>query len=223
MTDAAVTRASPTITGMVLAAGAGSRMGTPKALLGSRGVPWLATAVTLLRAGGCHPVSVVLGADAERASALLSNGDAAGGSADPHADAPDAVRVVIAERWAEGLAHSLRAGLDAATGDAVVVTPVDMPGLPVTVLRRLLERPVSPTTLRQAVYNGEPGHPVVIGSAHWEPLGASLRGDSGARRYLAANGVEEVECSDLFDGHDIDDQQALAALRDREARQLPLG
>ncbi|MCU1412778.1 MAG: hypothetical protein JWN80_118, partial [Microbacteriaceae bacterium] len=34
--------------------------------------------------------------------------------------------------------------------------------------------------------------------------GDSLSGDRGARDYLVANGVVEVECGDLFDGHDID-------------------
>jgi CTP:molybdopterin cytidylyltransferase MocA len=195
MTDAAVTGAG-SVTGILLAAGAGSRMGTPKALLSSNGVPWLETATALLQDGGCRPVLVVLGGEAERARALLP----------PR----DHTRVVIAERWAEGLAHSLRAGLAAAAGTAVVVTVVDMPGLPASVLHRLLGQPVTAQTLRQAVFAGAPGHPVVIGRAHWAALSAELDGDTGARRYLAAHGVVEVECGDLFDGRDIDTPEELA-------------
>jgi CTP:molybdopterin cytidylyltransferase MocA len=196
MTDTAVTGAA-SLTGILLAAGAGSRMGTPKALLSSNGVHWLVSATTLLRDGGCRPVLVVLGAEAERARALLPG--------------PEQTRVVVAERWAEGLTHSLRAGLAAASGTAAVVTVVDMPGLPASVLDRLLATPVSDTTLRQAMYSGAPGHPAVIGSAHWAELSADLDGDTGARRYLVAHGVDGVECGDLFDGRDIDTPEELAA------------
>jgi CTP:molybdopterin cytidylyltransferase MocA len=214
MADAAVTGGG-SVTGIVLAAGAGSRMGTPKALLSSNGVPWLVTATALLEDGGCRPVLVVLGAEAERARALLPGSDvqhvAGGVPATELRPGSEGTWVVVAERWAEGLAHSLRAGLAAATGTAVVVTVVDMPGLPAGVLHRLLEQPVTAQTLRQAVFEGAPGHPVVIGRAHWAALSAELDGDTGARRYLAAHGVVEVECGDLFDGRDIDTPGELAA------------
>jgi CTP:molybdopterin cytidylyltransferase MocA len=196
MAHAAVTGGG-SVTGIVLAAGAGSRMGMPKALLSSHGVPWLARASALLRAGGCRPVLVVLGADAERARVLLPPTDAA--------------RILVTDRWEDGLSHSLRAGLAEATGTAVLVTVVDTPELPLAVLQRLLAQPVGPHTLRQAVYAGAPGHPAVIGSAHWAPLAADLDGDAGARRYLVAHGVEEVECGDLFDGRDIDTPEQLDA------------
>jgi CTP:molybdopterin cytidylyltransferase MocA len=194
MADVTVTGVG-SVTGILLAAGAGSRMGTPKALLSSNGVAWLASASALLRSGGCRPVLVVLGAEAERARAQLPPTDPA--------------RVVIADRWAEGLSHSLRAGLAEATGTAALVTVVDSPDLPLAVLQRILATPVCPDTLRQAVYNGAPGHPVLIGRAHWASLAAELAGDAGARRYLMAHGVEEVECGDLFDGRDIDTPEQL--------------
>jgi CTP:molybdopterin cytidylyltransferase MocA len=58
--------------------------------------------------------------------------------------------------------------------------------------------------LRQAVFGGRPGHPVLIGREHWTAVADALAGDRGARGYLVAHGVDEVECGDLFDGHDID-------------------
>jgi CTP:molybdopterin cytidylyltransferase MocA len=169
----------------VLAAGAGTRHGGPKALV----VPWLADAVRLLLEGGCSPVVVVLGAGADEARALV----------------PDDVRVrtVVAQRWADGLGASLRTGLAHASGDAVVVTLVDLPGTPVSVVARLTTT-WDRTALRQAVYAGRPGHPVLIGADHWAALSGTLTGDRGARGYLLAHGVVEVECADLHDGHDED-------------------
>ena len=165
------------VTGIVLAAGAGTRAGGPKALTPG----WLANACTTLLDGGCSRVVVVLGAA-------------------PNAPIPVDARVtsVVAADWADGLSHSLRAGLDAATGQAAVVTLVDLPGLPVSVVARVL---AADGPLRQAVFDGRPGHPVYIDSAHWH---LPLSGDRGARDYLVAHGVNEIECSDLWDGLDID-------------------
>lgn len=181
--------------GLVLAAGAGTRFGGPKALAHGDDGPWLVSAVRLLRDGGCGRVVVVLGAAAERARALLPE--------DPH------VAAVVAEHWGRGAGESLRVGLAHASGDAVVVTLVDLPGTPVTVVRRVLAGGVDAGTLRRAVYAGRPGHPVVLGRDHWAPLAADLAGsgavaDAGARDYLRAHGVERVECSDLHHGRDVD-------------------
>ena len=58
--------------GLLLAAGEGRRMGTPKALLrDGAGVPFLDRAVGRLLDGGCASVTVVLGAAAEEARSVL--------------------------------------------------------------------------------------------------------------------------------------------------------
>jgi CTP:molybdopterin cytidylyltransferase MocA len=174
-----------TVTGIVLAAGAGTRMGIPKALKRSAdAVPWIDTAVTVLEAAGCAPVFVVLGAA-------------------PDAAVPPTARVVFAEDWDTGMAASLRAGLATASGDAALVTLVDLPGLPVAVAERIVAG-ATEHSLAQAVFGGRPGHPVLIGSAHWNAVSADVTGDRGARGYLVANGVVEIECGDLWDGADID-------------------
>ena len=85
-----------TTTGLLLAAGAGRRMGRPKALVDT----WLVDAVTTLREGGCARVTVVLGAGAEEARPLLEGYD---------------VDVVVAEDWDEGMGASLRTGLQSLT------------------------------------------------------------------------------------------------------------
>ena len=57
------------VAGVVLAAGAGTRLGQPKALVRVRGELLLDRAVQTLRAAGCDPVVVVLGAGAPEALA----------------------------------------------------------------------------------------------------------------------------------------------------------
>jgi len=178
------------VTGIVLAAGAGARAGGPKALLClGDGTPWLAVATTTLLAAGCSRVVVVLGALAELGRPLVP--------------IDDRIEVVIAADWQEGMAASLRAGLENASGDAALVTLVDLPGLPTAVARRIVAGAGS-ASLRQAVYGGRPGHPVLLGAQHWAAAAASLTGDRGARSYLVAHGVHELECSDLWDGDDLD-------------------
>lgn len=187
------------VLGLLLAAGAGRRMGTPKALLrDDDGTPFVVRAITTLRQGGCGEVMVVVGAAAEAVSALV---------VDQH------VRVVAADDWDEGMGASLRAGLTAALdGDAtcVLVTLVDLPDVGADVVRRMVER-LDPDawTLGRASYSGVPGHPVLLGRAHWEAIVAGARGDRGARDYLAANPPTLVECGDLATGRDVDTREAL--------------
>lgn len=179
---------SASVTGLVLAAGSGTRAGGPKALRRTEdGEAWLARAVRTLRAGGCSRVVVILGASADQARSLV----------------PHDAEALIADDWAEGMSASLRKGIAAADGDAVIVSLVDLPGLPANAVARMAER-ADVAALCRATYGGRPGHPVLIGRHHWEQLARSLSGDVGAGAYLAANGVEEIECSDLWDGRDVD-------------------
>ena len=163
-------------------------MGRPKALVDT----WLVDAVTVLREGGCARVTVVLGAAADEARPLLDGYD---------------VKVVVAADWAEGMGASLRTGLDSLTDDATaaLVTLVDLPDVSSDVVRRLLDRPVKADTLARAVYDGTPGHPVLIGRDHWTGVIESATGDQGARSYLGGHDVVPVECGDLASGRDVDD------------------
>lgn len=180
-----------TTTGLLLAAGAGRRMGTPKALVRDPdGTSWLRRSVQALLEGGCAPVRVVLGASADEARALL-------------VDLP--VDVVVADDWAEGMGASLRAGLlSVGDPDALLVSLVDLPDVGAPVVARVLTADTGRATLARASYDGEPGHPVLLGGDHLAPLLATLHGDAGARAYLAAHDVVLVECGDLATGADRD-------------------
>lgn len=192
-----------TVAGLLLAAGEGRRFGGPKALVrDADGVPWVRKRVDALVAGGCTPVLVVLGADADQVAALL----------------PDDVLPVSASDWAQGMGASLRAGLLAVSRieprpDAVLVALVDTPGLTPAVVTRLACVSVAPATsvLAQACYDGTPGHPVLIGRDHWDGVASSARGDRGARDYLRARVVQRIECADVGDGRDVDTADQLPA------------
>jgi CTP:molybdopterin cytidylyltransferase MocA len=214
------------VRGLLLAAGAGRRMGRPKALLrDAAGTPYVVRAVRVLREGGLAEVTVVVGAAAEEVRPLLD---------------PLDVEVVLAADWAEGMGASLRAGLadagirdagtrdtdatrdagtrdagtrdtgtrDAGTtrdADALVVHLVDLPDVGAPVVRRLLaQAPPAPATLARASYDGRPGHPVLVGRDHWAGIATSARDDRGAREYLRAHPHQLVECGDLATGRDVD-------------------
>ena len=179
--------------GLLLAAGAGSRMGRPKALVhDADGASWLQHAVEVLRDGGCDGVTVVLGAGADEAVRLL---DGLG------------VDVVVAHDWDEGMSASLRSGLESLKGsdvEAAVVSLVDLPDLTAAVVRRVLSEREGDEALARASYHGRPGHPVVLGRSHWQAIAENAHGDSGARDYLATHDTALVECGDLATGADVD-------------------
>ncbi|HET7385773.1 MAG TPA: nucleotidyltransferase family protein [Nocardioidaceae bacterium] len=206
------------VAGLLLAAGAGRRMGVPKALLrDADGVSMLDRTVDVLFRGGCDSVTVVLGAGAGQARELL---DGDGWTADPP------VTVVEAADWDEGMGASLRAGLrslgagsmselaspadarrEERTGDdvsAALVMLVDLPDVGPAVVRRVLAAGAAPRDLARATYDGEPGHPVLLGRDHWPHVLDVAVGDRGARDYLAGASVRRVECGDLATGRDRD-------------------
>lgn len=189
--------------GIVLAAGSGTRFGRPKALVRLDGEPLIARAVHVLRAGGCGPVIAVLGAEADRARPLV----------------PPAASTVVAEQWSTGIGASLRTGLHAAARrdpapPAALIHLVDLPDVGPDVVRRILgsaaPRGGPERALARAVFGGRPGHPVLLGRAHWDPLLAAAHGDVGAGPWLRGrDDVLRVECGDLATGADADTPDAL--------------
>ncbi|CAL9388958.1 NTP transferase domain-containing protein [Streptomyces sp. NPDC090994] len=191
------------VTGLLLAAGGGRRLGgRPKALLEHRGRPLAEHAVLALRAGGCARVHVVLGARAEtvRARAAL-----------------DGCVLVDNPDWEQGMGGSLRAGLDSLAGTgarAALVCLVDQPGIGAEALARVRAAFRDETSLVSAAYDGVRGHPVLLGAAHWAGITATATGDRGARAYLKAHARELtlVECADVARPYDIDTEADLVHL-----------
>lgn len=200
--------------GLILAAGAGRRMGGPKALVRPRpdGPTLLERTIAVLRRAGIEDITTVLGAEATRALPYAASAGA---------------RVILADDWAQGMGASLRAGLSAlaarpcgATGfDAVLVTLVDLPDVTPEVIRRVLAQTRAQrnggwaTAVARAAYEGKPGHPVVLGRATWPDVVATAIGDRGARDFLRAADPLLIECGDLASGADVDTPADLARRR----------
>ena len=114
--------------GLVLAAGAGRRMGGPKALvrLPAQGPTLLETTLERLGDAGCTRLVVVTGAAGDAVALLAGRAGA---------------EVVGASAWREGMAASLRAGLahlDPEVDDIALVTLVDVPDVTAEVMARVL-------------------------------------------------------------------------------------
>ncbi|GFM50305.1 hypothetical protein PSCICE_15720 [Pseudomonas cichorii] len=96
--------------------------------------------------------------------------------------------IVRSEQADLGMGHSLASGIEAlmpSPAIAVAVLLADMPWLQAATLRSLVQL-ADPQRIAQPVYEGQRGHPVIIGRRFWPEL-LLLEGDQGARTLLAAN------------------------------------
>ncbi|SDJ25003.1 molybdenum cofactor cytidylyltransferase/nicotine blue oxidoreductase [Frankineae bacterium MT45] len=169
-------------TGVVLAAGAGTRLGLAKADVALGGERLLDRAVRALAEGGCEEVLVVLRE----------------GTAPPRRSG---VRVVTNLDPGRGLSSSLRLALSAAEGARVLSMPVDSPGIQADAVSRV--RGVG-APIVVASYAGVRGHPVAIMREYWDEVLQLATGDDGARAFMRRYPelVTEVACDG--DPSDID-------------------
>jgi CTP:molybdopterin cytidylyltransferase MocA len=190
------------IGGIVLAAGGASRFGSPKQLAELDGRPLLQHAVdAMLAVPAIDPVVVVLGAEAQRVREAVDFG---------------AAQVVVCDDWAEGMAASLRCGVEA-VGDCdwVILTLGDQPRVTPQVIAAVMDHAIGApagTTAVRTTYDGAPGHPVALGRAIL-PHVAALSGDVGARELLGHATVRTFEAARLCDPTDVDTPEELEALR----------
>jgi nicotine blue oxidoreductase len=188
------------VTGLVLAAGEGSRFGGPKALVELEGERLVDRAVRVLREGGCEPVYVVAGAVSV---------------------AVPGATTVVNDDWQTGMASSLRAGVAAMpeSADAVVISLVDQPGIGADVVDRIVRRLHEGHQLVVATYDGHPRNPVGVARPLWAAVSATATGDEGVRAYIREHPhqVDAVECADIADPADIDTPDDLTSHRGEES------
>ena len=224
MGDSDGTGSAVRATGVVLAAGAGTRLGLgPKALLQFRGRPLVEAIAGSLLEGGCREVVVVLGAGATDVAATAELG---------------AYRIAVNPDWRSGMGTSFLLGARLADpADHLMLALVDQPGLTPATVGRLLARHrpgritaaayrrANPTVAGQA--NGQVagqadgldaglqrGHPLLIDASLRAAVAATVTGDAGARAFLRAHPelVDEVDCSDQSSGEDVDTPDQLRLL-----------
>jgi molybdenum cofactor cytidylyltransferase len=189
------------IAGVVLAAGGATRFGGPKQLADLDGHPLLEHAIRSIQAvPAIERVVVVLGARADEIRARVDFGSA---------------EIVVCEAWESGQSASLKAGIAAIAGaEAAVITLGDMPRVTPQVIARFADLAAEhgADARARAVYDGVPGHPVVLGRDHFAAV-AAIEGDIGARDLLRSIGVHRIECAHLSSAVDIDTPEDLRALQ----------
>jgi len=178
----------------LLAAGEGSRLGQPKALVELGGRTLAERGVALLREGGADPVLVVAGAVPLSVAAA---------------------RVVDNPDWRSGMGSSLAAGLRALSDvdcAAAVVALADQPLVGAEAVRRLIGAFGAGADVAVAAYEGKPRNPVLIAREHWDSVLALATADTGARPFLRAHPelVRLVECGDTGSPYDVDTPEDLA-------------
>ena len=185
-----------------LAAGASVRMGQPKQLIEVGSQPLVVRAVQAALASRAWPVVVVLGAHAARIRPLLAR--------EP---------VLIAENptWTEGMASSLRTGLQTLQSfsralDGALVALVDQPAFSADVIARLVTaRRDTGRGIVAARYAGRLGVPALFGREHFAAL-AALTGEEGAKHFLAAH-ADKTAAVDLPElAVDLDTPEDVARL-----------
>jgi CTP:molybdopterin cytidylyltransferase MocA len=177
------------VAGVVLAAGAGTRMGGPKAELVVGGTRLVDRAVAVLRAAGCDPVLAVVREGAEVANAT----------------------VLINPRPQDGLRSSLAIAIEAASNsDAIAVYLVDQPGIGAPAVSAVTAA-WRPGRIAVGDYAGTRAHPVVMSPQLWRVALKRAGPDDGARRLLLGRPdlVDVVPVPG--DPHDLDTPSDLPA------------
>jgi len=197
------------IAAVVLAAGRSVRMGTPKLLLRLSGRSMVQRVVDSVRGSRCDEIVVVLGEAADRVGA-----EAAG----------DRVRLVVNDRYGEGMGTSLAAGI-AALGpqcEAAVVLLGDQPCVTAGMIDALIDahrRTRKPIVASR--YGSVIGAPTLIGRALF-PEARRLAGDSGGRVLIQQHPdlVDEVRFPPAA-AADVDTPEEFARLRAAIERDTP--
>jgi CTP:molybdopterin cytidylyltransferase MocA len=179
------------IAGVVLAAGASTRLGRPKQTLVIDGETLVERAARVARESGLSPVFTVVAPAGDFGHSLQQQG----------------CIIVLNESAAEGIAASIRNGIKAARvlkAEGVVLLTCDQPALTADHLRALCAEPQSPCG---SGYAGKVGIPAYFPASSFDNL-LQLKGDTGARDLL--RNARSVRSENL--SYDIDTETDITKL-----------
>jgi molybdenum cofactor cytidylyltransferase len=192
---------------VILAAGCSRRLGRTKQLIVHEGQTFIERAVANALVAGCSPVIAVIGHAAHEVGGALARFPA--------------VKVVVNEAWAEGIASSIRAGITflqktVPECPGALLLVCDQPALRPTHLKRLLSyAATSPERIAASCYDGgTPGVPAWFPASYFQDL-TRLQGDEGARSILRRHmGEAALEPLGIM-ANDIDTPEDWELLRGR--------
>jgi nicotine blue oxidoreductase len=191
----------PTVTGVVLAAGAGRRLGRPKADVELGGQRLVDRAVRTLLDGGCAEVLAVL--RPEQAGAA-------------------GARTVVNPDPDRGMGSSLRCALTELAGDprsqACVVLLADLVGVRAAEVAAVIRRHRDGASIVAVRRAGQRSHPVLVSRQFYPEFAAAAVGDQGGRDFFARR---RADTSFLDYPEPISDIDTADDLRRALAEQLP--
>ena len=182
---------------VLLAAGASSRLGKPKQLLPYKGTTLLKHAVQLAVDAALKPIVIVVGANANILNIEIEESQA---------------NIVMNETWQEGMASSIRTGLQKMlelepTINSVIMMVCDQPYVTVQLLQNLIvQHNKTGKPIIASSYKNNLGTPALFDATIFSEL-MQLKGDIGAKKILN-NHPEWVAAIDFPMGEiDIDTEE----------------
>ncbi|BAY45078.1 4-diphosphocytidyl-2C-methyl-D-erythritol synthase [Scytonema sp. HK-05] len=201
-----VENAASAIGAIVLAAGASTRMGTPKQLLHFEGRSFLRQTVEVAIASVCKPIVVVLGAYAEKMRQEVNQ-------------LP--VMVVENPQWHEGMGASIQVGMTALNAaseeiEGVVLTLCDQPFVSSDVINQLVAAYHSTGQgIIASEYAGTLGVPALFSRKFFSDL-MNLQATSGAKQVIKKYSHEVFPVPFAAGAIDIDTPQDYEELQTRK-------
>jgi CTP:molybdopterin cytidylyltransferase MocA len=178
------------IAGIILSAGASSRMGQPKALLPYKNTSILEHTISVQKEAGLNPIIVVLGAHIKPLDSISENMGA---------------KVVYNKEWNLGQQSSLKAGLRAIPEEVntIVVSLIDHPGVQSETINKLVSASLEMgDCIIQPLYKSKTGHPLILKGKIIDILRNSPIVDGGVKTIISEN-------SDMIKQISVDDQAIL--------------
>ncbi len=162
---------------ILLAAGQSARLGKPKQLLNYKGKTLLAHSLQIAIETQLQPIVTVLGANLDTLKQSIE---------------PTNTNIVINQEWSEGMASSIRCGIEellkiAPSIAGVIIMVCDQPYVTAKLLTDLVEKHEdSSKPIIASRYNNNIGTPALFDKTIFALL-LSLKGDSGAKKIMKSN------------------------------------
>jgi molybdenum cofactor cytidylyltransferase len=179
----------PKIDIVVLAAGASTRLGTPKQLLPYNGTTFIRRTIETSLLAQADSVHVVFGYEAKKMKSEISDLQ---------------VDIVLNPHWQNGISTSIRSGIQSLESniDAAIIVLCDQPKLSTAILNTLIDTYISTrASIVTCTYAGTVGVPTLYDRRIFPEL-LALRGDNGAKPIIERYAAERIEID--FSGGEVD-------------------